>query len=259
MIEYRLFNLPDELKKLFDQLEIFIAEENFAGKNTFLVYSDDDISDILKDFQASFEMKDVVETGWQEKWKEYVKEDWLTDDFYFIFEPKTFEDGRKTIYINPSLAFGTGAHPTTQIAARLLEKVAKNKNVLDIGSGSGILAILAEKSGAKIVDAFDIDPDSLPNCHENIKNNKCSKIKAWVGEIDEVGDKKFDVVIANIISSVLKEISPTVNKIASEYIIYSGILKSEYDEIINSLIPKGWHVCEKLTIGDWSGATITNK
>lgn len=259
MLEYRLFSLPDDLKNLFEELDIFIAEENFAGKNSFLVYSEDDISDILKAFHASFEMKDVVETGWQEKWKEYIKENWLTNNFYFIFEPKTFEDGRKTVYINPSLAFGTGAHPTTQIAARLLEKVAKNKSVLDIGSGSGILAILAEKSGAKIVEAFDIDPVSLPNCHENIVNNNCSKITAWAGDINDVGNKKFDVVVANIISSVLKEISPTVNKITSQYIIYSGILESEYNDVINHLTPSGGHVCERLTIGGWTGVTISIK
>lgn len=259
MIEYRLYSLPAKLAELFEELGIFVAEEDFGGKTTFLVYSDDDIADIFKNLGVDFESKDVEETGWQEKWKEYVKEDWLTDDIYFIFEPKKFDDGRRTIYINPSLAFGTGAHPTTQIAARLLEKVAPGKSVLDVGTGSGILAILAEKCGAKRVEAFDIDPSALPNCLENIKNNDCIKISAKSGDISEYAGKSFDIVVANIISSVLKDIFADITAIGREYIIFSGILEREYGDVVKSLTPKGAKVEEKIVIGDWTGMTIKLK
>ncbi len=253
MIEYRLQILPDALRLLLEEAEAFIGEEEFKGQKTYLIYSSDDISDILNELGIPFESKDTEETGWQEKWKEYIQEDYLTDDIYFIFEKdKTFEDNRRTLYINPSLAFGTGAHPTTKIAARLLSKVCSGKNILDVGTGSGILAIAASMDGALHIDAFDIDPMSLDNCLENIKNNNCSNIDAWTGDIADIKDKTYDIVCANIISSVLLAIKDDVNRLTTEYVIYSGILESEFDNIKDELC-KGYQIDERITINEWTG------
>ena len=253
MIEYRLQILPDALRLLLEEAEAFIGEEEFKGQKTYLIYSSDDISDILNELGIPFESKDTEETGWQEKWKEYIQEDYLTDDIYFIFEKdKTFEDNRRTLYINPSLAFGTGAHPTTKIAARLLSKVCSGKSILDVGTGSGILAIAASMDGAKRIDAFDIDPMSLDNCLENIKNNNCSNIDAWTGDIADIKDKTYDIVCANIISSVLLAIKDDVNRLTTEYVIYSGILESEFDNIKDELC-KGYQIDERITINEWTG------
>ena len=253
MIEYRLQILPDALRLLLEEAEAFIGEEEFKGQKTYLIYSSDDISDILNELGIPFESKDTEETGWQEKWKEYIQEDYLTDDIYFIFEKdKTFEDNRRTLYINPSLAFGTGAHPTTKIAARLLSKVCSGKSILDVGTGSGILAIAASMDGALHIDAFDIDPMSLDNCLENIKNNNCSNIDAWTGDIADIKDKSYDIVCANIISSVLLAIKDDVNRLTTEYVIYSGILESEFDNIKDELC-KGYQIDERITINEWTG------
>ncbi len=253
MIEYRLQILPDALRLLLEEAEAFIGEEEFKGQKTYLIYSSDDISDILNELGIPFESKDTEETGWQEKWKEYIQEDYLTDDIYFIFEKdKTFEDNRRTLYINPSLAFGTGAHPTTKIAARLLSKVCSGKSILDVGTGSGILAIAASMDGALHIDAFDIDPMSLDNCLENIKNNNCSNIDAWTGDIADIKDKTYDIVCANIISSVLLAIKDDVNRLTTEYVIYSGILESEFDNIKDELC-KGYQIDERITINEWTG------
>ena len=256
MIEYRLQILPDALRLLLEEAEAFIGEEEFKGQKTYLIYSSDDISDILNELGIPFESKDTEETGWQEKWKEYIQEDYLTDDIYFIFEKdKTFEDNRRTLYINPSLAFGTGAHPTTKIAARLLSKVCSGKSILDVGTGSGILAIAASMNGAKRIDAFDIDPMSLDNCLENIKNNNCSNIDAWTGDIADIKDKSYDIVCANIISSVLLAIKDNVNRLTTEYVIYSGILESEFDNIKDELC-KGYQIDERITINEWTGVRL---
>ena len=256
MIEYRLQILPDALRLLLEEAEAFIGEEEFKGQKTYLIYSSDDISDILNELGIPFESKDTEETGWQEKWKEYIQEDYLTDDIYFIFEKdKTFEDNRRTLYINPSLAFGTGTHPTTKIAARLLSKVCSNKSILDVGTGSGILAIAASMDGALHIDAFDIDPMSLDNCLENIKNNNCSNIDAWTGDIADIKDKTYDIVCANIISSVLLAIKDDVNRLTTEYVIYSGILESEFDNIKDELC-KGYQIDERITINEWTGVRL---
>lgn len=256
MIEYRLEILPDALRLLLEEAEAFIGEEEFKGKKTYLIYSSDDISDILNGLCIPFESKDTEETGWQEKWKEYIQEDYLTSDIYFIFEKgKKFEDNRRTLYINPSLAFGTGAHPTTKIAARLLSPVCSNKNILDVGTGSGILAIAASMNKAKHIDAFDIDPMSLDNCLENIKNNNCSNINAWTGDIADIKDKSYDIVCANIISSVLLAVKDNINRLTSEYIIYSGILNSEFDSIKDELC-LGYQIDDRLTINEWTGVRL---
>ncbi len=256
MIEYRLQILPDVFRILFEEAETLIVEEEFKDQKTYLIYSSDDISDILNELGIPFEAKDTEETGWQEKWKEYIQEDYLTSDIFFVFEKdKKFEDNRKTLYINPSLAFGTGTHPTTKIAARLLSKICSGKSMLDVGTGSGILAISASMNGAKYIDAFDIDPMSLDNCLENIKNNDCPNIEAWTGNISDIKDKSYDIVCANIISSVLLAIKDNVNRLSSEYVVYSGILDSEFDSIKDELC-LGYQIDERLTINEWTGVRL---
>ena len=76
MIEYRLNTLPNVLRMLLEEAEAFIGEEEFQGKTTYLIYSEDDITDILKELDITFESKNTEETNWQEKWKEYIQEDY---------------------------------------------------------------------------------------------------------------------------------------------------------------------------------------
>ena len=267
MIEYRLETLPEGLRFLLEEAGAFIGEEDFKGVITYLIYSSDDINDILTSLNINFTSKETSETNWEEKWKEFIQEGYLTNNIYYVFEPnKTFSDNRKTIYINPSLAFGTGTHATTQIAARLLEKVSENKTVLDVGTGSGILSIVASISGATSIDAIDIDPMSLNNCLENINNNKISNIKAWTGEINSIENKTYNIVCANIISSVLLSIKEDIFKRATDYIVFSGILVSEYNDFINALIDASyvskdnsdslWHIDEEISINEWIGVRL---
>lgn len=257
MIEYRLKTMPLALRELLEEIGAFIGEEDFKGVKTYLIYSSDDISDILRELNIPFDEKDTDETGWEDKWKEYIKEDYLTDNIYFIFEKgKTFSDNRKTIYINPSLAFGTGTHPTTKIAARLLCGVCENMSILDVGTGSGILSIAATISNAKSVDAFDIDPISYDNCLENIKNNNCLNIiNSWIGDIKDIKDKKYDIVCANIISSTLLMLQDDIERLSSKYIIYSGLLCSEYDDIKDRLF-NGYTIDEQISINEWVGVRL---
>ena len=256
MIEYRLETMPEVLRMLLEEAEAFIGEEEFQGKKTYLIYSEDDITDVLQELNISFESKDTEDTNWQEKWKEYIQEDYLTDDIFFIFEKgKVFEDNRRTLYINPSLAFGTGAHPTTKIAAQLLSPCVKGKTMLDVGTGSGILAIAASMNGASSVDAFDIDPLSHNNCIENIENNNCENISAWVGDIKDIHNKQYNVVCANIISSVLLSIKDKINELAMEYVIYSGILDSEFDSVKDELC-NGYIIDKRITINEWTGVRL---
>lgn len=259
MIEYRLNSLPERLRNILEEIGAFVAEEDFKNKKTFLVYASERIDDFLSSFDVEFSYKSVEETGWQDKWKEFINEGWLNSSIYFVFEPKSFLDGRKTLFINPALAFGTGTHGTTKIAARLLEDISQGRTMLDIGTGSGILSIAASMMGAEKIWSFDIDPIALPNCFENIVNNKINNIYIWAGDTSSIKiGATFDIVCANIISSVLLAIKDEISAMANEFIIYSGILKSEYNEVIQKLIPDGWSVDIKIEVDEWCGVRLKN-
>ena len=152
------------------------------------------------------------------------------------------------IIIDPGLAFGTGAHPTTQLCIKwLIKKVKSNLNVLDIGCGSGILGITAMKLGAKKVVGVDIDPQAIQASKENSIVNKTEVI--WMQSDNEI-EFKGDLVVANILSSALKVLAPVIanqcKKNAS--IALSGILLSQEDEIKE--IYSSWFVFEDSTIQD---------
>jgi len=156
------------------------------------------------------------------------------------------------IIIDPGLAFGTGAHPTTQLCIEwLISKVRPHSNVLDIGCGSGILSIAANKLGAKKVVGADIDPQAIQASKENSEVNKTDI--EWIHSEKEI-DFKGDLVVANILSSALNVLAPFIanhcRKNAS--LALSGILSSQENEIKeiystwfdfeDSIIKDGW-VC----------------
>ena len=152
------------------------------------------------------------------------------------------------IIIDPGLAFGTGAHPTTQLCIKwLIKKVKSNLNVLDIGCGSGILGITAKKLGAKKVVGVDIDPQAIQSSKENSIVNKTEVV--WMQSDNKI-EFKGDLVVANILSSALKVLAPVIanqcKKNAS--IALSGILLSQEDEIKE--IYSSWFVFEDSTIQD---------
>lgn len=257
MIEYRLNGLPKRLSEILDEMGAFVATEEFKGEVTYLVYASDNMDDFFSALGVGFTSKNVEETGWHDKWKDFIKEGWLCRSVYFIFEPKIFPDGRKTVLINPSMAFGTGTHGTTRIAAGLLEPVCVGASMLDIGTGSGILSIAASLMGAERVWAFDSDPAALPNCAENIANNGVKNVYLWAGDTSSLkSGMKFDVVCANIISGVLLSIKDEIAAAAGRYIIYSGILRSEFDGVIERLTPPGWRVEAVLEADEWTGARL---
>ncbi len=253
MNEYRMYNLPVEMKNAIEEIGVDIFEECFDNIITHLIYSYEDLTEVLDRLGINYDVKDQEDTGWTEKWKEYINEGYLTDDIYFIFDKKTFGDDRKTILINPSLAFGTGNHPTTKLAATLATPIADCKNILDVGTGSGILSIALSISGAKTVFSFDNDPTVVENLRENIVRNNVQNVYPFIGTIDAVAQKsRFDIIVVNIISSIIYTIYKKIEELATEYIVYSGILKSESEEFKKKVLESGNYVIdESMVMNEW--------
>jgi ribosomal protein L11 methyltransferase len=250
MYEYKYVYLTEKSIEILEDMGIYPIEQEFKGEGrSFIVYYDETLPEIIDDVYESRTL--VEDTGWEEKWKEYIKPGQLTDTIRYEFDQSIASD-ENTILIYPSMAFGTGTHPTTKCAARLLENVVRGKTVADVGCGSGILAITASKRGASKVYAFDIDPVALNNTAENIRLNNCSNISAWAGTMDSLS-VNVDVVVANIITSVLSEIHPDVYRMRPQYIVYSGILASEYDEFLASLELEGYETAASESIEEWRG------
>lgn len=244
---------PKKTREILAELGIYPIEEDFKGESVCnVIYFDETLPEIIEEQYLT--RTPVEDTGWEEKWKEFIKPGNLTDSIRYEFDASIQSD-ENTIIINPSMAFGTGTHPTTKCAAELLENVCSGKNVIDAGCGSGILAITASKRGAAKVYAFDNDPVALFNTYENISLNHIDNIYAWAGVIESFRGE-VQVVVANIITSVLKIIHPHVMALRPEYIIYSGILDSEYGEFISSLKLEGCEVAGESSHKEWRGVLI---
>jgi ribosomal protein L11 methyltransferase len=259
MYEYRLKTLPTVFKKALKAKGFDIIEEKFKHKKTWLVYSNDDINSFLDEHQIVYERNDVEDTGWDERWKDFLQDGWLTDSVYYCFDDKPFTDERTVIRINPALAFGTGNHDTTQIAARLIENIVRGQKVLDIGTGSGILAILSSLKGAKSVYACDVDAVAINNARENVALNARENVHIWTGEVTSISTTlKPCVVVANIITSVLATLHPHILTMNPKYIVYSGILSKEGSDFMALIADsaKDYQPDEIMHRGKWCGIRL---
>ena len=169
------------------------------------------------------------------------------------------KDGFVNITIDPALAFGTGHHPTTSTCLSAISKyVKKNNEVCDVGCGSGILAIGAIKLGA-IVDACDTDEVSIANAKENAKLNGVSYRQIWQGSINKT-DKKYDVVIANIVADVLvflaKDLKNALND-KDSIMILSGILDKYEQKVLDAY--KDCDLVEKIAQDEWVSLVLKRK
>lgn len=189
-----------------------------------------------KECRIEFQSTILPHQNWNEQWESDFQpvevEDYLT-----IVAPFHSKDDKKgmVVEIQPQMSFGTGHHQTTWLMSKALFELNKMpETVLDMGTGTGVLAIIAEKLGASSVVGIDIEDWTVMNAKENVDRNNCGNIRVFCGDVDLIEGEKFDLIIANINKNVLKAHLPMYSKslVTGGILLLSGFFESDVNELV---------------------------
>ena len=207
-----------------------------------------------EEFSISYEMEVIEQTNWNSEWEKNFNPIQV-DDLVSIRAPFHENPNLKyDIVIEPKMSFGTGHHETTHMMVQHLLKLdLTNKKVLDMGCGTGILAIFAEMKGAKPIDAIDIDNWCYQNSIENVERNNCSNIAVYEGEASLLVNKKYDVIIANINRNILlNDMQAYMNCLNDDGIILlSGFYKEDIPIIDEEVSKYQFKIDEIIERNNW--------
>ncbi len=218
-----------------------------------------EVEEIIQPFCTSFEWQYQVKENWNELWEKNFFEPLQIENVHIRapFHPEVSEG--IVITIEPRMSFGTGHHSTTRLMILemlKLENHFKNATVLDMGAGTGILGIVAEKLGASEVVGIEIDDWVVDNANDNLVVNNCENTAMLLGTADTLKNypnEKFDVVLANIHREIILadlDAYLTVLK-PNGYIFISGLQISDLDMVNDVCLNKGLHVVNRNTHNDW--------
>ena len=187
---------------------------------------------------------------------EWEKEKWLA--------PNPDADAPRAVYLDPGLAFGTGQHATTRACLMYTDRLATenpDRSYLDVGCGSGILALAARICGFRDVAGFDIDPDAVAAANENAAKNGLDVVfvrgdlcnKSTLPGVTHTGDRKFDIVAANVLGPVLVRFAREIATLVAPggELILSGILDEIYPEVRDAYVALGFSEKDSTLIGEW--------
>jgi len=208
--------------------------------------------------EADIQAEYVREEDWENNWKQYYKPVEIGKKIYVKpeWEDTDAAPGRDiVIALDPGMAFGTGTHETTRMCLELLEEhIREGCRVLDIGTGSGILAIAAVKLGAGDCMAVDIDANAVRIAERNAELNGIGdRIRFARGDLAGQVDGAFDIITANIIAGAIMELAPDVPRLLNKggVFIASGIIKDRYGEVKAAIEEAGMSVAQDRSMGDW--------
>ena len=254
--------------------EILIAEladigfEGFEQGKDFLnacipenMYDERALKNILARHQETVTIDTITPKNWNEEWEKSF-DPVIIDNFCAIRASfhSPVAGVHHEIIITPKMSFGTGHHATTYQVIQLMRHTDFNqKKVLDFGTGTGVLAILAEKMGAKNILAIDNDEWSINNALENIETNKCSRIRL-LNASEIPGDDRFDIIMANINKHIILENLPSLAKHLQRegVLIVSGLLKDDQQEITDEAFKEQLIVKTHSQKYDWIALSLAS-
>ena len=270
-------------QQMFVDIMPDIPDDDGIAYLNFYLDVDENKEKVLADVRAALaEMQEFLDLGectitesetedkdWINNWKQYFKQ-FYVDDILIIpswEEVKPEDRDKMIIHIDPGTAFGTGMHETTQLCIRQLKKyVTKDTKLLDVGTGSGILSIIALKLGARHAVGTDLDPCAVPAVEENKEVNgiPVEAFDMMIGNIiddkevqDKVGYEKYDIVTANILADVLVPLTPVIVHQMKPGAVYitSGILDVKEEVVKEAVVAAGLEVVEVTHQGEWVSVT----
>lgn len=241
---------PTGFEQTDEKLKAYFNETNFV---------EDEILKVLKGYQ--YERTEVPEQNWNALWEQnfhpVVVEDFCAVRAHF-HEPAS--GVKHEIIITPKMSFGTGHHATTYMMMQQMRNIGfQDKTVFDFGTGTGILAILAEKLGAATVAAIDVDDWSIENAKENIERNGCSRISVSLSS--NLPKESFDIVLANINRNVLLAYMEELAGIVKQdgLVLFSGLLAADENDITKAAEQNHLHVLKRTERGGWISLLFVNR
>ena len=193
---------------------------------------------------VTFEIEGLDEKDWAESWKQYYQPIPLGRvTIVPAWQSYTPAEGEVIVRMDPGMAFGTGTHETTSLCLETLDSLVKGgERVLDIGTGSGILAIAALKLGAKVAEGVDIDPMCVRTAGENAaRNGVADRFTVLVGDLSDQASGQYNIITANIVAAAILSLAPHVPVLMAPgaRFIASGIIDERKDEVITGLKAAG--------------------
>jgi ribosomal protein L11 methyltransferase len=209
-------------------------------------------------FQYQIHYQPVDEEDWAEAWKAFFHPQKVSDTL--VVKPTwrhyAPESDEQVIEIDPGMAFGTGTHPTTMLCLQLMETYLQPcQSVLDIGTGSGILLIAAQKLGAGLLTGVDTDPMAIEVAHKNLIQNRIKPecFTLHLGHLADCISNPYPLVIANILAPVILELLDQIPNVVSPggCFICSGIIKAQENQVAQKMVQCGLEVVQVLVQEDW--------
>jgi ribosomal protein L11 methyltransferase len=237
-------------------VKAYIESKNFDRKKL------DTIAPMISNqhLKLEFTVNIPEKKNWNEEWEKNFEPVRIGDEIYVRADYHPSLPGiRIELIIHPRMAFGTGHHSTTSMMMEaMLEFKFSNKNILDMGYGTGILAILARKLGSLQVTAIDNDPNAVENAILNCRVNNAADIQVVEGDASTPGDQKFDIILANINRNIILEDIPLYrsNLVQNGLLLTSGYYVKDYESVAGRAAEYGFAPVKQLEKENWCQATF---
>lgn len=270
------YELRFNLNPFFPTNEILIAKLNEIGFESFVEekpillayiskdeFKEEPLKELLLPLKNEFEIdyfkSEIKKENWNKKWEDSF-EPIEINNFCRIRAPFHSPSNKFSfeLIIEPKMSFGTGHHETTQLMIEMIQNIfLEEKKVLDMGSGTGVLAILAEKMGAIAIDAIDIEEWAYINIRENIERNNCTKINAQHGGKELLdSNENYDLILANINKNILKDQFNAYSDLQKkgQKMLISGFYDTDLNELSLFLSKFGYIFDTSMSKNNWTAA-----
>lgn len=249
--------IPEEILKRDTEVIGYFSQAHTLDLEAF----EQAVAEAAQAVPFSIELSEIENENWQKNWMQHYD---VQDVSRFVKIVPMWQEyqglpDEHVIRLDPGLAFGTGNHPTTQLGVQGLEMFMRSGDrVLDVGTGSGILAFVALSFGAANVQGYDLDPQAIDSAIQNMDyqaNADLSKLAFSVNDLLVGVTDQADVIVANILPHILVNMLDDAKKLLTDegYLILGGILEEQGEKLEAVLKEKGWKIIQKTLLKGWLG------